>query len=321
MVAKEELMDMFLVMVRIRKFEEKLLQLTAEAKISGFVHLYLGEEAVASGVCSVLRTDDVITSTHRGHGHLIAKGGQTKLMMAELFAKSTGYCKGKGGSMHIADLDIGILGANGIVGGGPPLAAGAAFAQQYLETSNVTICFYGDGSSNQGTVHEAMNLASIWKLPVVFVGENNGIAEFTHQSDHQNIESLAERAPAYGIPGVSIDGNDVLAVREAASEAIAHARRGDGPTILECITYRIGGHFVGDPEPYRSADEVKEWQSDEKDPILRFQKHLLDNGICSQDDLDACRMEIDEELALAVQFAEDSPEPKICELLVDVYAN
>ncbi|MFH2132986.1 MAG: thiamine pyrophosphate-dependent dehydrogenase E1 component subunit alpha [bacterium] len=321
MIDKDVLMDMVVVMMRIRRFEEKLLRLTAEAKISGFVHLYIGEEAVATGVCSLLRADDVITSTHRGHGHLIAKGGQTKLMMAELFAKSTGYCKGKGGSMHIADLDIGILGANGIVGGGPPLAAGAALAQQYQGTDNVTICFYGDGSSNQGTVHEAMNLASIWSLPVVFVGENNGVAEFTHQSDHQNIQSLAERATAYGIPGVSVDGNDILAVREAASEAISHARKGNGPTILECRTFRIGGHFVGDPEPYRSADDVKAWQAVDKDPILRFQKYLLDNQVCTQHDLDACRTRIDEELAAAVRFAEESPEPDVSELLTDVYAN
>lgn len=317
----DDLMNMFETMVRIRKFEEKLLKLTAEARISGFVHLYIGEEAVATGVCSLLRKVDTITSTHRGHGHLIAKGGETRLMMAELFAKSTGYCKGKGGSMHIADLDIGILGANGIVGGGPPIAVGAALAHQYQQTDNVTACFYGDGSSNQGTVHEAMNLASIWKLPVVFVGENNGIAEFTHRENHQNIQSLIDRAPGYDIPGVSVDGNDVLAVREAAAEAIDLARKGGGPTILECRTFRISGHYVGDPEPYRSPDDVKEWQSEEKDPILRFQHYLLKNKKSTQEALDSCQAAIDEELEVAVQFADESPEPDIRELMADVYAD
>ena len=248
---EKTLMNMYSTMLKIRMFEEKIEEYVLMGKLSGFVHLYIGEEAVAAGVCSVLKETDYITSTHRGHGHLIAKGGDVKLMMAELFGKNTGYCKGKGGSMHIADLDLCILGANGIVGGGPPLATGAALASWYKNSGNVSVCFFGDGASNQGTTHEAMNLASVLKLPVVFVAENNGYGEFTIQSRHQNIESVAERAAAYDIPGVIVDGNDVLAVYEASKEAVNRAREGKGPTLLECKTYRIKGHFVGDPELYR----------------------------------------------------------------------
>ncbi|MBT7888065.1 MAG: pyruvate dehydrogenase (acetyl-transferring) E1 component subunit alpha, partial [Deltaproteobacteria bacterium] len=211
------------------------------------------------------------------------------------------------------------LGDNGIVGGGPPLATGAALTAQYTDTDNVVICFFGDGASNQGTTHEAMNLASIWKLPVVFVAENNGVAEFTPQSDHQCIQSITERAAGYDIPGISVDGNDVMAVFEAATEAIAHARQGKGPTLLECRTYRIAGHFVGDPEPYRSADDVKAWKAADKDPILRFEKILLEKRICSQADFDTIKQSVDTEMDEAVKFAQDSPEPDVSELLADVY--
>ncbi len=315
----EKLIQMYTTMIRIRKFEEQLNIQIAGGKISGFVHLYLGQEAVATGVCAVLRDSDYISSTHRGHGHLIAKGGKTKLMMAELFAKRTGYCKGKGGSMHIADMDLGIMGANGIVGGGPPLATGAALAAQHKETDNVAVSFFGDGASNQGTTHEAMNLASIWRLPVIFVAENNGFGEFTRQSDHQRIRSITERAAGYDMPSASVDGNDVIAVYEAASEAVSRAREGNGPTLLECMTFRIAGHFVGDPEPYRSPDEVTAWKAEDKDPIPRFEKLLREKNVGTRETLAGIKKAADDEIADALQFAEESPEPELSDLLEDVY--
>ncbi len=273
-ISNEKMIDMYTVMTRIRTFESRVAELFAAGKVPGFVHLYVGEEAVATGVCGNLRNSDYITSTHRGHGHLIAKGGDTKLMMAELFGRKTGYCKGKGGSMHIADRDLGILGANGIVGAGPPLAAGAALACQYQGKDDVAICFFGDGASNQGTTHEAMNLASCWKLPVVFVNENNlyGISSCTINS--MCIPNIADRASAYDMPGVTVDGNDVMAVYEAAQEAIKRARQGQGPTLIECKTYRHRGHFEGDPCVYRNTKELDEWK--EKDPIPRFEQRLVD---------------------------------------------
>jgi acetoin:2,6-dichlorophenolindophenol oxidoreductase subunit alpha len=317
----DKMIEMYTTMLRIRLFEEKLNDLIAEAKIGGFIHLCIGQEAVAAGVSAALRDSDYITSHHRGHGHMIAKGGRTDLMMAELFAKKTGYCKGKGGSMHIADLDLGILGANGIVGGGLPLATGAALTAQYKGTDDVSICFFGDGASNQGTVHEAMNLASVWKLPVVFVAENNGFAEFTKQSDHQAIKSIAERAAGYNLPGNSVDGNDVSAVFEAATEAVEFARSGKGPTLLECMTFRLAGHFVGDAEPYRNAEEVSIWRTDEKDPIPRFEKKLLAKKVCDVGQFVDIRQALGKEIVEAVRFAEESLEPDIEDLLADVYYN
>jgi len=320
-VTKEQMVNMYATMMRIRLFELKVEEMVMTGKLGGFCHLYIGEEAVATGVCAVLKKEDYITSTHRGHGHLIAKGGDVKLMMAELFGKANGYCKGKGGSMHIADLDLGILGANGIVGGGPPLAVGAALAAQYKETDNVCIAFFGDGASNQGTVHESMNLASILKLPAVFIAENNGYAEMTCQAEHQNIESIAERAQAYGIPGVSVDGNDVMAVYEAASESINRARQGKGPTLVECMTYRTKGHYIGDPEVYRSKDEVALWQTEDKDPIHRFKKLLLEKEVSTQEKIDELDALIQKEVEEAVVFAEKGPDPLAQEVIADVYAN
>lgn len=226
--SKEKMIQMYTTMYRIRQFESKLQEFFADGKIPGFVHLYLGEEAVAAGACAALRKDDYITSTHRGHGHLIAKGGDLKLMMAEIFGKSTGYCKGKGGSMHIADANLGILGANGIVGGGGPIAAGAGMAIQYREEDQVAVCFFGDGASNQGTTQEALNLASAWDLPVVFVNENNGYGISCHISKSMAITDIADRAAAYDMPGVIVDGNDVIAVNEAVSAAVERARKGEG---------------------------------------------------------------------------------------------
>ena len=221
--------------------------------------------------------------------------------------------------MHIADLDLGILGANGIVGGGPPLATGAALTAQYKGTDQVSICFFGDGASNQGTAHEAMNLASVWKLPVVFVAENNQFAEFTAQSEHQAIRSISERAAGYDMPSACVDGNDVIAVLEATTEAVLQARDGKGPTLIECMTFRLAGHFVGDTETYRDAGEVESWTSKEKDPIPRFERVLQKNSICNADQFSDIRTALEQELDEAVRFAEESPEPEIEELLSDVY--
>jgi len=316
-MSKDKMVDLYTVMSRIRAFESRVSELFADGKIPGFVHLYVGEEAVAAGVCANLTSADKITSTHRGHGHLISKGGDVKLMMAELFGKQTGYCKGKGGSMHIADADLGILGANGIVGAGPPLAAGAALALQYQGTDAVAICFFGDGASNQGTTHEAMNLATCWKLPVVFINENNlyGISSCTINS--MCVPNIADRAAAYDMPGVTVDGNDVMAVYEAAQEAIKRARQGQGPTLIECKTYRHRGHFEGDPCVYRQPKELEEWK--EKDPIPRFEQRLLALGALTPETVQKIKESIKNEIVAAERFAEESPFPAATEMMGDVY--
>jgi pyruvate dehydrogenase E1 component alpha subunit len=317
-ISKETLLGMYRKMLTIRRFEERAAELYAAGRMPGFVHLYVGEEAVATGVCASLSDKDFITSTHRGHGHVIAKGGKTDLMMAELYGRVTGYCKGKGGSMHIADVDLGILGANGIVGAGQPISVGAAFACKYKKTDDVAVCFFGDGASNRGTFHEAMNMASSFKLPVVFVCENNMYGISNYQKHHMNISDIADRAGAYGVPGVSVDGNDVIAVYEAASEAVARARRGDGPSIVECKTWRQRGHFEGDPAKYKDPEEQKAWLA--KDPIPRIEAKLIELGMATQADIDAMRAKVEEEIEAAVKFAEDSPEPGDDELLTDVWA-
>ena len=319
-LSKKKKIEMYETMVRIREFESCIGEMATCGSISGFVHLYIGEEAVATGVCAALKDSDYISSTHRGHGHVIAKGLGTDRMMAELLAKKTGYCKGKGGSMHIADMEMGILGANGIVGGGPPLAVGAALAQSYKGTDNVVACFFGDGASNQGTVHEAMNLASVWRLPVIFVVENNGVAEMTCQIDYLCIENVSERADGYKIPAAVVDGNDVMAVYKAATDAVLRARKGEGPSIVECKTYRTEGHFIGDPEVYREQSEVDEWRKPEKDPILRFEKKLLQSKALRKKDIEQIRIKIKDEIKQAVAFAEESPDPEVGDLLTDVYA-
>lgn len=317
-VSKEAMKDMYLRMVRIREFESKAQSLFADGKIPGFVHLYLGEEAVATGVCECLRDDDYITSTHRGHGHIVAKGGDLKFMMAELYGKATGYCKGKGGSMHIADFNIGILGANGIVGGGGPLSVGAALSCQYKGSKDVAVCFFGDGASNQGTTQESLNLASAWKLPLIFVNENNGYAISLAQRKAMAITDIADRAAAYDMPGVVVDGNDVLAVYEAALQAVDRARNGLGPSLIECKTYRWRGHFEGDACVYRSEEELAEWKA--KDPIPRFARQLVEAEVATQAELDAITSEVAEAVAAAVRFAEASPVPSEENLLEDVYA-
>jgi len=316
-IDNQKLLSMYRNMVKIRLFETRVGELFAMGKMPGFIHLYIGEEAVATGVCAHLSTGDFITSTHRGHGHLISKGGDLKLMMAELYGKRTGYCKGKGGSMHIADVDLGILGANGIVGGGPPIASGAAFAIQYLGQNGIVVCFFGDGASNQGTFHEGLNMASIWKLPVVFVCENNYYGISLSQARHQAISDVADRAAAYDIPGVVVDGNDVMAVFEAAGEAIKHARSGLGPSLIECKTYRWRGHFEGDPTTYRPKEEVDAWMK--KDPIPRFETTLVEKGVLTKDLIDGIRKEILAEVEAAVQFAEESQWPALEEITQDVY--
>lgn len=316
-IDNKKLLEMYERMVTIRLFETRVSELFAAGKLPGFIHLYVGEEAVATGVCAHLKDQDYITSTHRGHGHLIAKGGKVNEMMAELYGKETGYCKGKGGSMHIADVDLGILGANGIVGGGPPIAAGAAFAIKYQGGDGVVVCFFGDAASNQGTFHEGLNLASVWKLPVVFICENNLYGISVSQARHQNISDVADRSNAYDIPGVVVDGNDVMAVYEAAGEAIARARAGKGPSLVECKTYRWRGHFEGDPTPYRPKSEVESWMK--RDPIPRFEANLKEMGVITDEGIAAMKKEIADKVEAAVKFSEESPWPALAEITDDVY--
>ena len=318
-VTKEQMRNMYRTMVRIRKFESNAQTDFANGRIPGFLHLYLGEEAIATGVCQNLRKDDYITSTPRGHGHIISKGGDMRYMMAELYGKATGYCKGKGGSMHIADRDLGILGANGIVGAGQDIAVGAGLSCSYRHTDQVCVCFFGDGSTNQGTFHEALNLASIWKLPVVFVCENNHFGISMSQSRHQAIKDIADRAAAYGIPGVAVDGNDVMAVYEAASEAIARARKGQGPTLIECKTWRWRGHFEGDPAIYKDPKEQAAWLA--REPVKRYRKFLEENEVMTPAEMDQVDAEIDREIVEAVKFAEESPLPKPEDVGKDVYTD
>ncbi|SKA87267.1 pyruvate dehydrogenase E1 component alpha subunit [Paucidesulfovibrio gracilis DSM 16080] len=315
---KKQMVSMYETMNRIRLFETKLQEFFAAGQIPGFVHLYLGEEAVATGACAGLTNNDKITSTHRGHGHLLAKGGDLKLMMAEIFGRKDGYCKGKGGSMHIADFDLGILGANGIVGGGGPLALGAALANKYEKTDDVVICFFGDGASNQGTTQESLNMASAWKLPLVFVNENNGYGISCPQCKSMAVTDIADRAAAYDMPGVVVDGNDVLAVHEAVSEAVKRARNGEGPSLVECKTYRWRGHFEGDACTYRCDEELKEWMA--KDPIPRFEEKLVESGVLKKKDLKEIKARIEKEVEEAVAFAEQSPLPDPSVLMDDVYA-
>lgn len=318
-LSNEKLLDMYETMYRIRAFELKSKEIFLAGNLTGFLHLYAGEEAVATGVCANLSNADQITSTHRGHGHCIAKGGRTDLMFAELFGKECGYCKGRGGSMHICSPELGILGANGIVGAGMPIAVGAAYQMMYESTGAVAITFFGDGASDRGTFHESLNLASTWKLPVVYVCENNQFALTTRQDLHQNIENVADRAAAYGIEGVTVDGNDVLAVYEAAGKLIEKARKGGGPSILECKTWRHMGHFVGDPEKYRTPEENAAWQIPEKDPIDRFGAVLMGKKIATEASLEAIRAAVDTEIEDAVAFANAAEYPKVEDLLKDVF--
>ena len=315
---KETLKFFYETMVKIRNFELTVEKYFFEGEIPGFVHLYIGEEATATGVMANLRKTDYIESTHRGHGHTISKGANLKRMMAELFGKSTGSCKGKGGSMHIADFSVGMLGANGIVGGGFTLATGAALAQKMQKTDGVAVAFFGDGASNRGTFHEAANLAAVWKLPVIFLCENNQWASTTPYLTTTSVADISDRAQGYGMPGVIVDGNDVFAVYEAAKDLIGRARRGEGPAILECKTYRIKGHFVGDPEMYRTKGEVQK-VLDETDPIPRFEDKVLKAKVMTKKDLEAIRTKVQEELNEALEFARTSPVPEESALFEGLY--
>jgi len=315
----KKLKEIYEKMLKIRYFEEKARELFTSGEIPGFLHSYLGEEAVATGVCAALEKDDYITSTHRGHGHLIAKGAKLDKMMAELFGKKTGYCKGKGGSMHIADFSIGVVGAIGIVGAGIPIANGVALTSKLKKTGRVVACFFGDGASNQGAFHEALNLASVWDLPVVFICENNSYAESTPQWQHQKIKDVSIRAISYDIPGVTVDGNDVMAVLEATQKGVRRAREGKGPTLIEAKTYRWMGHYIGDPASYRPNGEAEEWKK--KCPIKRFKEKLLKEELLQENELKRIEKEVKKEIEEAVTFARKSPLPELEEALEDVYAN
>lgn len=317
-IDKDRLIDIYQKMVRIREFEERVFKEFKNGKIPGSLHLYSGEEACAVGACAALKSDDYITSTHRGHGHLIAKGGRTDKMFAELLGKKTGCNKGKGGSMHIADPDINDLGANGIVGGGIPIAGGAALAAKMKGTGQVVICFLGDGATNTTRFHEGVNLAAIWDLPVIYAIENNMYAESTPISDTCKLPNLGDRACSYGIPGVTVDGNDVLAVYEAVGAAVDRARKGNGPTLIEMKTYRFYGHFHGDTQTYRTKEEVEE--AKKKDPIPRFEEYLIGNNILTKESAENIRQEILKEMDMAVKFAEESIYPEPEEVLSDVWA-
>ena len=318
-VDKKIFLEMYRRMLLIREFETRAAEEFARGNINGHIHTYAGEEAIAVGACANLRDDDLITSTHRGHGHCIAKGGDVKYMMAELFGRRTGYCKGKGGSLHIADVSIGILGANGIVGAGIPIACGGALSAQVRGTDQVCICFFGDGAANQGTFHESLNLASIWRLPVIFIAENNQYAQTTPQKYHMNVKSISERAVAYGIPGIVVDGNDVIAVHETVREAIKRARGGAGPTLIECMTYRLRGHYEGENMGYRTEEEVEEWKK--RDPIPRFRQQLIKMGIITEKEAKEVDSAAHKEVEDAVKFAQESPWPKPEETLEDVYVS
>lgn len=315
---RNEAVAMYRRMLVIRKFEERAAQCFAAGEIPGFIHLCIGQEASAVGACAPLRTEDLVASNHRGHGHCLAKGADPGLLMAELFGRLTGYCRGKGGSMHLCHVPLGILGTNGVVGAGVPIAVGTALAAQLRGTGQVTVAFFGDGAINTGAVHEGLNLASVWGLPVVFVCENNLYAEFTPQPMHSKEASIAARASGYGLPSVVVDGNDVLAVHAAAVEAIERARRGGGPTLLETLTYRYRGHHEGDPMAYRTKDELEQWRA--RDPIPRFRAWLLGQGHLDERHDTALVAEVESAIEAATEFARQSPWPAPEQALDDVYA-
>ena len=319
-LSRDELLQVYQTMRTIREFEERVHVEFSRGDIPGFVHLYAGEEASAAGIMTHLRQDDHIASTHRGHGHCIAKGVDVKGMMAEIFGKKSGVCGGKGGSMHIADLDKGMMGANGILGAGAPLACGAALAAKYRDNGDIAISFVGDGASNQGTFLESLNLASIWNLPVVFVVENNGYAESTSVDWAVACDSYVDRASAFGMPGVTVDGTDFFAVYEAAGEVIRRAREGGGPSLLECKMIRFFGHFEGDAQTYRASGEVDDIRANQ-DCLKSFSKTVTASGVLSQADLEACDTEVLSLIEEAVSTAKAVELPTEADLLTDVYVN
>ena len=318
-IEKSKLVEMYQMMVRVRRFEESALKLYSEGKIHATLHLSIGQEASAVGACLALNQDDYITTTHRGYGYVIAKGAELDRLMAEIFGKETGYCKGKTGSYGgVTDTSIGILGNGGIVGAGITAAVGYALSAKLRGTTQVAVTLFGDGAANTGRFHEALNLASVWKLPVIFVCENNLYAISVPQRESANIRDIAVRGAAYGIPGIIVDGMDVIAVYEAATEAVERARKGEGPALIECKTYRYRGHFEGDAEVYRTKEELEEWK--QRDAIKRLKQKLLETGVLGENEVEEIDRQVQEELDKAIMFAEESPFPDREQLLQGVYA-
>ena len=319
--------DRYMLMLRrmmlIRRFEETVKDLVQLGELVGMAHCYIGEEAVAVGACAALRDEDYITGNHRSHGHPISKGGDVRRAMAELLGKATGYCKGKGGSMHLADFEIGILGESGIVASALPVAVGAALGSKMQGNDRVVVAFFGDGASNQGACHEAMNLAAIWDLPVIFLCENNQYAVTTSFKESVSVENISDRASAYNMPGVLVDGQDVNAMYEATVEAVRRGRAGQGPTLLEALTYRFEEHSEGLNrilrEPYRTDEEVERWR--QRDPIVLHSRWLLEQGIASRDEIDRVEREVAATIEEALQFARESPYPVPEDLFTDLYTD
>ncbi len=320
-IPQEKKLEMLRSMLRIRYFDEYADELVTEGEVHGEVHQYIGQEAVAVGVCAVLSKEDAITSNHRGHGHLIAKGGSINKMFAELGGRATGYCKGKGGSMHITSLDLGIYGTNGMVGQGVPIAAGVGFAFQYEGKNNVAVTFFGDGAANEGSVHEAMNMAAIWNLPIIFVCENNQYGLTLPVKESIKVEDIADRAQGYGMQGVVVDGMDVLAVHDAVSEAVERARNNGGPTFIEAKTYRYYGHFGSEAlvvqDPYRTQEEIDSYR--QKDPINRLKDQLLEEGV-AEETLKSIEKEVESEIKNGIAFMKESDFPSVEEAYEDAYA-
>lgn len=316
---KAFLLGLYEQMLRVRFFEEKAAECFTKGMLAGNIHLCIGQESSVIGSCSALEERDYITSTHRGHGHCLGKGAKTDKAMAELFGKKTGYCKGKGGSMHIVDADKGILGANGIVGAGIPIATGSALASKIRGSDEVTMCFFGDAAANQGTFHEAINMAAAWQLPIVFLCENNGYGVSVPIHKVTNTESLAVRAKAYGIPGVTVDGTDILNVYETVKQAVDAARSGKGPSLVEVMVYRWQGHYCGDPAAYRPKTYIEE--AHKNDPIEHFKHYLLDNKKATAAELDNLEKMMRDEIERATNFAVESDYPDVSEAFTDVYSS
>lgn len=313
---KKNLLQYYEMMVRIRGVEEKLMEVFSKGEIPGFIHVCIGQEATPVAVCSHLKDSDYMSNTHRGHGHALAKGIDLNFFMAELFGRKNGYCRGRSGSMHLANRKTGILGANGIVGGGLPIATGAAYASKYKKTGQVTVCFFGEGATGEGTFHESLNIASISQLPIVYVCENNEWAEFTHQKVHMPIKNVADRAAAYNMPGTIVP-NDLLKIYQQAGKAVERARAGEGPTLLEVKSTRWHGHFVGDAQKYRAKEEVG--AAMKKDCIMDFEKKLINDKVLRKNDVKRIADKVRKEIEEAVEFARQSPFPDASELMDDLY--
>jgi len=316
-LSKKKMIWSYTQMIRIRKMEEKLMEVFAKGEIPGFIHVCIGQEATPVAVCSHLNDSDYMANTHRGHGHALAKGIQSEMFMAELYGRSNGPCRGRAGSMHLADMNLGILGANGIVGGGIPIANGAAFAAKYNKTEQVTVCFFGEGATNEGTFHESLNLASVMNLPIVFVCENNGWAEFTPQSVHMSIKNVAQRAASYNIPSKTVS-NDFFEIHDEADKFIKRARQGNGPSLLEVQSSRWNGHFVGDPQKYRPTEEIE--SAMKQDCIAEFKKYLFENKIINKKADQNIREGIEQEIKSAVEYARQSPLADASELMEELWA-